>query len=486
MYQKIKTLINPFILLVLSLFICLCSPLHPFANNIPSTDSSVFLLIGKLMSQGIMPYRDIFDHKGPLLYVINWAGMLIGYEGVWFIECICILLSVLLCYTTARRFFNQLASLLGTITTFISLLSWFQGGNLTESYALPLFFGAIYCFTGYFAHCFELSNIQIFVIGLSVGGILMLRPNMIGLWVGMFTVIITHTLLIHKYRKIFIYFIYYILGIIISFLPFIIWLKTVNSLYDFYRCYFQFNINYINVPKITVIKSIINAFNYPITPIMFVCLLILASCIKNRNRNNHKFVLIISLIVTLFTTILLSSISGYTFPHYYMTYLPCIIIPITWLIQEVLSHLRIKPFVIFLIICILLNQSLLTGQKLLKNAMDKNYYAINLSSLIKQITNADEQILYIGNFCNIYLLSNRKPACYYPYYSSNFMKHPSYINSYIKEIEYVKPKLILYDNIDLPEIIEKIIKDNYSIIHIYEKTTICTLNILNEKHGSYN
>src|SRR5690349_7109259 len=38
-------------------------------------DSSVFAYIGWAMKHGLMPYRDVWDHKGPLLYYLNFAGM---------------------------------------------------------------------------------------------------------------------------------------------------------------------------------------------------------------------------------------------------------------------------------------------------------------------------------------------------------------------------------------------------------------------------
>ena len=31
-----------------------------------------------------IPYRDIIDHKGPFLYLINFLGFkLAGFEGIW-------------------------------------------------------------------------------------------------------------------------------------------------------------------------------------------------------------------------------------------------------------------------------------------------------------------------------------------------------------------------------------------------------------------
>ena len=82
-----------------ALFICaaiaLLSSLQlctvPFFKGATETDASVFLYIGRRMHEGFMPYRDIFDHKGPILYLINWLGLFLHtdwapYLGVWLLE----------------------------------------------------------------------------------------------------------------------------------------------------------------------------------------------------------------------------------------------------------------------------------------------------------------------------------------------------------------------------------------------------------------
>ncbi len=75
-----------FILLVTFLFLQ-NSPLSIWRSGETGTDSSVFKTVALMMRHGGMPYRDTFDHKGPLLYLLNYTGSLISYyKGVWFIE----------------------------------------------------------------------------------------------------------------------------------------------------------------------------------------------------------------------------------------------------------------------------------------------------------------------------------------------------------------------------------------------------------------
>ena len=57
-----------FILLVTFLFLQ-NSPLSIWRGGETGTDSSVFRTVALMMRRGGMPYRDTFDHKGPLLFI---------------------------------------------------------------------------------------------------------------------------------------------------------------------------------------------------------------------------------------------------------------------------------------------------------------------------------------------------------------------------------------------------------------------------------
>lgn len=48
------------------------SPL--FINNFGISDSAIFLLIGKGITAGYIPYVDLFDHKGPVMFFIEALG----------------------------------------------------------------------------------------------------------------------------------------------------------------------------------------------------------------------------------------------------------------------------------------------------------------------------------------------------------------------------------------------------------------------------
>ena len=94
-YRIMKHIVPFIICFAISFLFAITLALSPFNNLSPGTDSSVFLYIGREMLHGSVPYRDLFDHKGVVLYFIEYLGYLIGFGnkiGVWIIELLNIFL----------------------------------------------------------------------------------------------------------------------------------------------------------------------------------------------------------------------------------------------------------------------------------------------------------------------------------------------------------------------------------------------------------
>ena len=65
-----------------------CSPLFPFN---PWDDTNCFFTLGRGIIHGVVPYRDLYEQKGPLLYFIYALTALISeksFVGAWIVECI--------------------------------------------------------------------------------------------------------------------------------------------------------------------------------------------------------------------------------------------------------------------------------------------------------------------------------------------------------------------------------------------------------------
>ena len=87
------------IFFLLSIFYLFTYFFFLFNFDIPGNlDSSVYILNGNLINQGKEIYKDFWDHKGPILYLINYIGALIknnGSIGINLVELILLTLLII-------------------------------------------------------------------------------------------------------------------------------------------------------------------------------------------------------------------------------------------------------------------------------------------------------------------------------------------------------------------------------------------------------
>ena len=60
--------------------------------NIVFDDSTIFAYTGRVIAHGGVPYKDVFDHKPPLIFFFNYAGLLLGPWGLWLIDAVLVML----------------------------------------------------------------------------------------------------------------------------------------------------------------------------------------------------------------------------------------------------------------------------------------------------------------------------------------------------------------------------------------------------------
>ena len=136
--NHLQNIIIPVLVSILGAVIALF-PSNPNNMTLPSRDSGVFLYVGWRFLNGDVPYRDVWDHKPPLIYFVDALGITLtphSLWGVWFLQFIFIFFTLLLIYKLLEREFGIYAALAGTIILTSGLLTILEKGNVTEEYAL--------------------------------------------------------------------------------------------------------------------------------------------------------------------------------------------------------------------------------------------------------------------------------------------------------------------------------------------------------------
>lgn len=85
-----KTRHIPFI--VVGIVSLLLSVIYSPPLDIYFDDKEIFKYSGFLIGKGEVPYKDFFDHKPPLIFFINYLGLLLGDWGLWIIDAVLVLL----------------------------------------------------------------------------------------------------------------------------------------------------------------------------------------------------------------------------------------------------------------------------------------------------------------------------------------------------------------------------------------------------------
>lgn len=108
-------------------------------------DSAMFQTIGKYWLEGVLPYTGLFDHKGPIIFLINAIGYaLCGRTGVFLLQLVFLALDEALSYKILRERFSRGVSLAAALFLPLALAVDWGEANMTEEYILPLLFLSYY------------------------------------------------------------------------------------------------------------------------------------------------------------------------------------------------------------------------------------------------------------------------------------------------------------------------------------------------------
>ena len=315
------------------------SPLHIWTGGEASTDSSVLKTVALMISNGKVPYLDTFDHKGPYIYIINWLWQLISYyKGVWLFEFINLFVTLSGLYKIARLKCNKPCSIIVTLISVSLLFNYFESGNLTEEYALPLIAWSLYIFLDYLINE-KVNNLRLIICGFCFGGILLLRVNMGAAWVVFCLAILIKCLKEKKFSDLTKFIVFFIIGIAIILIPVMVWLGFNGALSAFWEEYIEFNQMYISsAGNRATIRNKIEAFGYffinPLTIISFI----IVTFAGNKKKEPIYIIYILYMILTIYFI----CISGMKYNHYGMTIIPMLAFPFSLLYEFVNEKVSVK------------------------------------------------------------------------------------------------------------------------------------------------
>lgn len=227
----------PLMLLMLSID----SPCYEVWGRI---DSSWYFTAGKAWMNGMVPYVDFSDSKGPLLWLIYGIGYLMSnynYVGVWVMTCVAYISTTLLNYRTARLFLKS--DWLSWSVSMLMLMVYFNGfihyETKSEDFCQPFIALSLWviCRLAYGEQSPRHFKHAAWMVGVSIGATLMIKftvAAMVFFFAIMLVLLAKRSLLASikdvAWRM--------LAGVMVVCLPFVVMYTCMGNVDDFLREYF--------------------------------------------------------------------------------------------------------------------------------------------------------------------------------------------------------------------------------------------------------
>jgi hypothetical protein len=228
-----------------------------------NADSGVFMYIGNVINAGGYPYLDAWDHKGPALYLLNSLLLYVG--GIYFVtfmEGVLFISSMLYCNYLFKNVINERILTVIFASFVISYFYFFQYGNYTETWTMPLQLIVYSYFLSLLINKKPVSNRFMFMLGTIIAFVLLMRPNnAIGL---LFVLLLS----IYSSQTKRIALLYSTLGGLLISTPILLWLFYGGAIGDFVDQYYNYNMIYSGEGK-----SIVSGFVRPTEQLLRTTLL---------------------------------------------------------------------------------------------------------------------------------------------------------------------------------------------------------------------
>lgn len=500
---------------LLILVVIVLIPISPHINPFPKRDSGVFMYMGNLILDGGIPYRDAWDHKGPVIFYINALAFLLkrnSFWGIWIIEIISLYFAALLGFKLIKTTFGKLPALFGSILWILGITLVLDGGNFTEEFALPLQMASAVLIFQLLKNKNE--PWKSFIIGVLAGISFLLRPNIIGVPISIGIVLIYQ--LFNNKNKL-----PTIKNLTAIFTGFSITLAIVfyyfylnGAFADMWQAMITFNINYSKISidsqsfstrYSTFIKGL--ELLPSLTTVGYTgWVLGIIYFIKTKNTEEKNRVFILFLLIWLPVEIILSLTSGRNYPHYFINLLPVLGLlsgffafrGINYFSEHnsVMGKKNAKIFLIIMLISLILAQTLKlfpASIKFTKSAISNtglptvNPIKGELIKYLNDFLTEDEYLYMWGNELSYnVVLGNRAPSkfIYIAPLISIGCEDSSMVSEFLSDIQEKKPVIVdtvYFNSISFGErdwnckemqIVRDYVFENYEIVTTIDQKSI--------------
>lgn len=468
----LKSYLYCFMLAFLFLSICSKNSFLYYMND--WVDANAFFTVGKGMMNGVIPYQQLFEQKGPLLYLIYGIGYLLdhrGFFGVFILEIISFSIFLYYAYKMLRLFLNEKKTymILPLFTFSILALKSFSHGGSVEEFTLPFFMFSLYQLVGYLKQEeILIARKIVFGVGVIAGCVLWLKYTLLGLWFGWMFSVFCILIYNKQYKEAFINCFVYLLGMLCATIPWLIYFSYHHALDDLWNVYFLINIQ-IYPESISIFNKIIHTFQLLIHTLFgnlqyFLGIIIgFLVLFINKDFWGKKGANII-LLICLMTTGICIYIGGTSYHYYPFILSPFILIGFIAIFSYLPNQFHI-PNMLSVTLGLILIYHFSSNTNMI-GLSKTNYAQYRFSEVINQKTNAS--LLNFGFLDGgFYTVSGIIPKYYY--FMKNNISYENYPEMMDTQKEYIIEELpdfvIIKNTLSLKN--KKVIEEHYERVDQY-------------------
>ncbi|MBQ4053570.1 MAG: hypothetical protein IJD33_04450, partial [Clostridia bacterium] len=220
---------------VIALFAFQSSPFYPINSWV---DPNCFLTVGRAVLDGKVMYRDIYEQKGPYVYLIHAIAAIISdtsFLGVWFLEiinlffCMLLVAKIVGLYGHKRWICLLIATLVGLSACFSYAM---VAGDSVEEFTSAFYLWLLYITLKNIKQEKEFTWGQYLGIGVTAGVVFWSKFTLVGIYVGWFAYFVWRNVRAKKYKEIAKAVLWIVGGIAIVTLPWVIYFLCHGAIGD--------------------------------------------------------------------------------------------------------------------------------------------------------------------------------------------------------------------------------------------------------------
>ena len=467
-FRKIMPYLSSFLLLLLVYF---SLPVDA-VKRLPFGDVTIFEYFGYAMSRGDTLYINMFDHKGPVIFLINYIGYSIaGKLGIKLVYVLSIFLFIYFTYKITTIFDkNNSYYIFVQVIVIIIFLNVFELGFGLEGYMLPFITYSFYIYLDYFINGYY-SKLRLMALGFSFAVVMFTKLNMVGLWFILSIGVIVSLLFKKEYKQIFVLSIYFIIGLLIFVIPILVYLYNKSALYAMYYQSIIINFKYSGLQGIGL-KETINWLFLTLNQFSLIFIAIAGSILMYL-KNKKKYLTMLLVMMFIFC-LSMTVISKRNYLHYLIVIIP-LFIPYIYIVVESLGEKLNKivlSIIMFFAIILLYYPQISNINDNIKNREINNAKSYEIiAEYIKNNTERTDRIYSHQLQGVVYLLSDRLSSTKYFFIPSLQENIGLITNDFKENFEKNLPKIIVTDKkylsgTRIDEYIVEKINEKYEIVKV--------------------